>query len=239
MFELRCFGQVTVVDDAGLERRLRSRKHLGLLVYLLAHPRTTHPREDLAYLLWDGTGSKARHSLSQALYDIRSNVDGVMDVSSTSVRIRPGRILYHAEAFERAVESGDHNRALDLYHGEFAPDLQGLGVETFDRWVDAEREHCRVLASLGLRNAQRAAEERGDWDRMCLASLHLVQMNEFDEEAHCALMRGLWMKGDPASALRHYRVLSGDLTATWALARDLAERIESSGSVREVLTVPR
>ncbi|MDH3733129.1 MAG: AAA family ATPase, partial [Gemmatimonadota bacterium] len=239
MLELRCFGQVTVVDEAGTVCSLRSRKHVGLLLYLVAHARTTHTREDLSDLLWDGTGRRERHSLSQALYDIRSNGGDVLDLSTTTVRMRRDSVLYEAAQFERAVETRDHVKALDLYRGEFAPELAGLGAEVFDRWHDSERERCRVLASIALRNAQRAAEERGNWDRMCLAALRLIRMNEFDEEAHCALMRGLWMKGDPASALRHYRSLRPDRVAGWRTVRDLAERIESSGSVREVLTVPR
>ena len=239
MTKLRCFGQTAVIDDDGNERSLRSRKHLGLLVYLLAHPRTTHPREDLADLLWNDSNARARHSLSQALYDIRSNVGDLVEVTSTSVRMKGGCVMYEAEAFEKAVESGDHDTALDIYQGDFAPDLSGLNVETFDRWLDAEREGFRVLASIALRHAQRRAEERGDWDRMCLASLHLVRLNDFDEEAHCALMRGLWMKGDPASALRHYRTLSEELTHGWSKVRDLVDRLDNSGSVREVLTVPR
>ena len=235
MLHLRCFGQVVIVDDSGEERSLRSRKHLGLLIYLMAHRRTTHPREDLADLLWDGAGPKERHSLSQALYDIRTHAPDLLAVSTTSVAVVSDRMTYEAQMFEEAVESGDHETALDLYRGEFAPDLMGLGAEMFDRWVDREREGCRVLASVALRNAQRAAEERGDWDRMCLASLRLVRLNEFDEEAHCALMRGLWMKGDPASALRHYRALDDDLKSGWRAAAELAERLKDSGAVREVL----
>jgi len=239
MLKLRCFGCVEVVDDDGNARSLRSRKHLGLLVYLVSHPRTVHSREDLSELLWNGDGPRERHSLSQALYDVRSNVDRILDVSTTSVRLIPARIEYEAESFERAVESGDHETALDLYRAEFAPALTNLGADSFDRWIDGERERHRVLASLALRNAQRAAEERGDWDRMCLAALRLIRMNEFDEEAHCALMRGLWLKGDPASALRHYRSVDPGLSASWTSVHPLVRRMESSGAVKEVLTVPR
>jgi len=215
MLRVRCFGRVAVVDPDGRERSLRSRKHAALLLYLASHPRTTHTRDDLADLLWNGVGARERHSLSQALYDIRSNVDEVVDVTTTSVRLLARRIEFEGAEFERAVESGDHDLALDLYRGDFAPALANLGADSFDRWVDAERERHRVLASIALRNAQRHTEERGDWDRMCLAALRLVRLNEFDEEAHCALMRGLWMKGDPASALRHYRSLRPGLAANW------------------------
>ncbi|WP_425153681.1 hypothetical protein [Candidatus Palauibacter sp.] len=51
MLTLRCFGEVTVQDARGLRVSLRSRKHTGLLLYLVAHPRTVHVRDELAYLL--------------------------------------------------------------------------------------------------------------------------------------------------------------------------------------------
>ena len=205
MLTLRCFGEVATMDPRGLKISMRSRKHTGLLLYLVANPHTVHVRDELAYLLWDGHDRKARHSLSQALYDIRSNLSSLLSVDGRAVRLLPNRIVYELDAFERAFQAKDHETVIELYRGAFAPELSDLGAEGFDRWLDNERERCRVLASLALRNVQREAEASGTWDQVCLAALRLVRLNEFDEEAHCALMRGLCMKGDPASALAHYR----------------------------------
>ena len=186
---------------------MRSRKHTGLLLYLVAHPRTVHVRDELAYLLWDGHDRKARHSLSQALYDIRSKLGSLLAVDTHSVRLVPNRITYELDAFEKAFQDKDHETVIDLYRGQFAPELNDLGVDGFDRWLDNERERCRVLVTLALKNAQRVAEEGGAWDQACLAALRLVRLNEFDEEAHCALMRGLCMKGDHQSAVAHYQAV--------------------------------
>lgn len=237
MVTVRCFGGATAIDEAGAEITLRSRKHTGLFLYLAAHARTTHSREELADLLWEGAGRRERHSLSQALYDIRSHAGRVMEVTTKTIRLIPERVRYEMDAFEHAVGAGDHDAALELYRGEFAPNLLNIGVEEFDRWLDAERERSRVLAAIALRNAQRAAEERGDWDQMALAALRLIKQNEFDEEAHCALMRGLWMKGDPASALAHYRSLSEAMRGSPPL-EELVKTIKRSGSVRETLSLP-
>ena len=207
MLTLRCFGEVSTLDARGTRFSMRSRKHTGLLLYLVAHPRTVHVRDELAYLLWDSHDRKARHSLSQALYDIRSNLGSLLTVDTHSVRLLPNRVAYELDAFEKAFQDKDHERVIDLYRGEFAPELSDLGADGFDRWLDNERERCRVLVTLALKNAQRVAEESGAWDQACLAALRLVRLNEFDEEAHCALMRGLCMKGDRESALAHYRAL--------------------------------
>ena len=224
MLTLRCFGEVTTLDSRGRTISLRSRKHTGLLLYLVAHPRTVHVRDELAYLLWESHDRKARHSLSQALYDIRSNMGPLLTVDTHAVRLAPNRIDYELDAFERALQAKDHKAVIDLYRGDFAPELIDLGAEGFDRWLDSERERCRVIVGLALRNAQRVAEQSGNWDQACLAALRLVRQNEFDEEAHCALMRGLCMKGDPASALAHYRaVRDAGLVGTALRLAELAE----------------
>ena len=207
MLTLRCFGEVAASDARGAKIPLRSRKHTGLLLYLVAHPRTVHMRGRLAHLLWDGRDRKARHSLSQALYDIRSSMGPVIMVDANTVRLVPRRVMYELDAFEQAFQTRDHETVIDLYRGEFAPDLLNLGADEFERWLDGERERCRVLIAMALKNAQQAAEERGDWDQTCLAAIRLVRQNEFDEQAHCTLMRALCMKGDYASALAYYRTL--------------------------------
>ena len=207
MLTLRCFGEVAASDARGARIPLRSRKHMGLLLYLVAHPRTVHMRGKLADLLWDSRDQKARHSLSQALYDIRSSMGPVIMVDANTVRLVPRRVTYELDHFEQAFQTKDHETVINLYRGDFAPDLLNLGAEEFERWLDGERERCRVLVALALKNAQQAAEEKGDWDQTCLAAIRLVRQNEFDEEAHCTLMRALCMKGDYASALAYYRTL--------------------------------
>lgn len=207
MLTLHCFGEVAASNARGTRIPLRSRKHMGLLLYLVAHPRTVHMREKLADLLWDSRDKKARHSLSQALYDIRSSMGPVITVDVNTVRLIPQRVTYELDAFERAFEDRDHETVIDLYRGEFAPGLLNLGADEFERWLDGERERCRVLVAMALKNVQQAAEESGDWDRTCLAALRLVRQNEFDEHAHSTLMRALGMKGDYASALAYYGAL--------------------------------
>jgi DNA-binding SARP family transcriptional activator/tetratricopeptide (TPR) repeat protein len=212
MFTLRCFGSVSILR-AERELVLRSRKHSGLLLYVCAHPKTVHTRTDLATLLWDASGARERHSLSQALYDIKSKVGSVLETSAMSVRLGADLIEYEAREFENAVERGDHRAALDRYRGEFAPTLSNLGAQAFDRWLDGERDRYRVLGGIALRSSLRNAEMRADWDGVCLSALRLIRMNDFDERAHRALMRGLWLKGDGISAIEHYRGLKSRLSS--------------------------
>jgi hypothetical protein len=146
------------------------------------------------------------------LYDIKSKVGSILDANAISVRLRADLIVYEAGEFETAVERGDHQAALDRYRGEFAPTLSNLGAETFDRWLEGERDRYRALAGITLRSFLRESEATADWDGVCLSALRLIQMNDFDQTAHRAFMRGLWLKGDALSALEHYSDLSSRLS---------------------------
>lgn len=240
MIRVECFGGVVIRDDNGDKCNLRSRKHAGLLLYLAATPTTTHTREDLASLLWDGAAVRERHSLSQALYDIRTNVGQVLDLTTRTVSLRRASVDCEATSFEKAVEAGRHDVAATLYRGDFAPNLTNLGADGFDRWLDAEQARFKALASLALQNTCNNAEMRGDWDGMCLAALRLIRQNDLNEEAHATLMRGLWLKGDPASALLHAESFRSRKSVTqWAIVAALADQIKHSRTETEVLSIPR
>ncbi len=209
MITIRCFGEVAAVDPEGVRLPLQSRKHLAVLLFLVAHPRTVHTRDKLGWMLWEN-GVNTRHSVSQALYDIRSAVGPVVEVGQNSIRLRRGRLVYEADLLERAVNEGDYKTSLEIYRGAFAPELSDLDSESFERWLTRERERCRVLASVALRETLAMAEKLGRWDMACLTALRLIQENEFDDEAHRALIRALWMKGDVRSAQTHLRILRRD-----------------------------
>ena len=74
MFVIQSLGGVRIHNSSGDTIRLRSRKHLALLVYLAASGRRVYTRDSLARLLWETSLDRARHSLSQAIYDLRRNL---------------------------------------------------------------------------------------------------------------------------------------------------------------------
>ena len=68
-------GGFRIIDEAGGERFLSTRKHRALLAYLVVNRGRPLPRDRLAGLLWsDRSEQQARRSLAQALYDIRRSV---------------------------------------------------------------------------------------------------------------------------------------------------------------------
>jgi len=75
------------MSPVGRPLPFRTRKALGLLVYLAAEPRP-HTREALADLLWSRAASpEARHSLANAISEVRRRL-GKSAVETTGDRVR-------------------------------------------------------------------------------------------------------------------------------------------------------
>jgi len=234
MHTLRCFGRVGVERAGGEIVRLRSSKHLALLVYLVANPDHEHPRNRLAPLFWETERSQARHSLSQALYDIRSNLPELgVRASVNHVAVRRGTVESELDLFEMAVRSSDVARAVELYRGVFVPDLESVATEAFERWVEDERQRLQRLAELAFSRYVAECDDRARWGEMCTVALRLLDMNPLHEEAHRAFMRGMWLQGDQQAALDHFRhvesMLSEELPSGISPeTHRLLERIRSS-----------
>ena len=207
MIQIQSLGGIDLRNADGAPVRLRSRKHVALLLYLAASDRRSFPREHLAELIWDTSPERARHSLSQAVYDIRTHAEGVLGrAPGDQLALDATRVRLDSAVFEKAVREGQLRDAVEIYRGPFAPSLAGAGTREFDRWLDAERVRLRRLVEAALRRHVSDSESKGLWGEMCVAALKLVDMAPLDEEAHRSLMRGLWLHGDPAAALEHYQV---------------------------------
>ena len=240
MIEIQSLGGIALKTGDGEQVRLRSRKHTGLLLYLAMSRHRLFRREHLTSLFWTTPPDRARHSLSQAVYDLRTHLDGVLIRGPGEQLSIEGRGLsFDALEFEAAVKEGRLAEAIDLYRGPFAQNLEGAGTREFDRWVESERLRLQRLAEVAFRRYTGECESKGRWGEMCVAAMRLTEMTPLDEDAHMCLMRGLWLHGDAAAALRHYG------TAIEYLARelpegpsdrlsDLADRIRSAPSANPI-----
>lgn len=205
MLTLNTLGGIKLIDTQGDPVRLRSRKHMGLLLYLIADGRRVHQRRRLCEFFWDSPHPKARHSLSQAVYDITKQLGPVIERGpGGDLGIDRSLIRFDVHLFEHAVKSGDLSAAVQLYGGPFAGNLSEAGTEEFERWVDSERTRLSRLGEIAIRRYVADCEARGQWGEMCVASLRLASMSPLDEDVHRTFMRALWLGGDAASALRHY-----------------------------------
>ncbi|MDH3296723.1 MAG: AAA family ATPase [Gemmatimonadota bacterium] len=205
MIYLRALGGLSLLDDRGRNIHLRSKKHLALLVYLASGARRTYDRSHLARLFWTTAEAQARHSLSQAVYDLTQRLGPIVSRGpGTIITLNATCLRSDVLQLEAALKAGNLTEAVDLYQGPFAEELVAAGTDEFDRWLDAERTRISRLGELALRRFVATCESQADWGKMCVAALRLTALAPLDEAIHRAFMRGLWLQGDGASALRHY-----------------------------------
>jgi len=151
-------------------------KPLALLAYLAFSPRRTAGRDHLVDLLWaDSEPDRAMHAMRQTVWQIRHVLGEEILIT------RPGEVALAAEidsdrdAFLAAVASGDLERAVALYTGDFLPDFAAPGGASFEQWADLERIRLRTaflrsaeslarryLAAARVREAQRLARRARD-----------------------------------------------------------------------------
>jgi DNA-binding SARP family transcriptional activator/tetratricopeptide (TPR) repeat protein len=243
MYRLTCFGEVSILGPDSQVIRLRSRKHIALLTYLAANRRRAHDRDTLASLLWKTPIDRARHSLSQALYDIKTKLNGSVLSSTTSrVRFADNHLIYDGHALEEAVRKEHFAAAVELYEGGFAPGLDAVATRDFERWVEDERRRLDELARIALRNQAEISYSEGRWSEMFIAARKLVVLDPLDESAHRAVIQALWLHGDQQGALRHFDALVDMLRteldaepneATLALARRIRTPRTTAARARE------
>lgn len=234
MHQLACLGEATLRSPAGDLVHFRSRKHFALLVYLALNADRAHRRERLAGLLWsDSEDSKARHSLSQALYAIRRLLGDAVTIEGEDLEFTPDGLAVDSLRMEQLLGSGSAAAAADLYHGEFLEGFWVRGAQGFEEWAGRERARLAALARDALRHIIGAARDRCDWAEVQKRATHLIVLEPFDETAYAELMRSLWMTGDRSAALRYYTqletVLDSELGSrpskeTRALADRIRER---------------
>ena len=231
MYHLRCLGEAALRNPKGELVHFRSRKHLALLVYLALNSDRAHRRERLAGLLWtDSNDSKARHSLSQALYAIRRLLDGAIRIEGEDLELRAHSLLVDTLQLERLFDVGKYSEVVDLYRGDFLEGFFVRGAQGFEDWAGRERSRVGAVAREALRRAIKKASECCDWLDVREMSERLIRLDPFDETAYSELMRALWMLGDRSAALDRFEtlklVLASDLQTTpSAETRALADRI--------------
>ncbi|MCH7876073.1 MAG: AAA family ATPase [Gemmatimonadetes bacterium] len=233
---LRLCGAPVLHDPGGQPVALRTKKQLGLLVYLALEARARPvSRDALADLLWaDVAGDRARHSLAQALTAIR-NLLGVESLTRGGDRV-----------MLRAGLETDLDR---LRAGVTGIDLRWplSGVEhwagtEFAHWVEGARTRCSRAAVDTLLESMRRLRSSGASQRVYECAGTLYRLDPLSDVAIHALAEAALVKGDVVGAIRmlreHIRQVKAELKCNPHpdVAR-LLKRLEA-GAHPPVETVP-
>ena len=218
MYRLNLLGAVALTDDSGrsCNSDVGGTKHLALLVYLVLEG-ARHPlrRDKVVGLLWPESGQeKARQSLSQALYKLRTALGDVV-ISDGQEELSLDRNLITSDCFEFAelAASGRLDEAVALYRGDVATGFNVKDASDFDQWLSHQQTSWRHhYAGVLLQLFDRAIRSR-DLSRASVWAEKLIDVAPDNEAPLRTLLPLLRERGQSAAAKRLYekyeRTLAG------------------------------
>src|SRR5690349_20392974 len=126
-------------------------RRLALLAYLAsATPRGMHRRDQLAALFWPELDQDhARAALRQAVYVLRGALGAAAIVSYGDEEVGVDFDLVHCDvaAFDRAVEAGQLEKALDIHRGVLLDGFFISDAPEFEQWLERERARFQETAT--------------------------------------------------------------------------------------------
>lgn len=246
---LRLLGGTELIgtDGQSLAPLLAQPKRFALLAHLvLSQPSRMHRRDSLLAMFWpELDDERARGALSQALSFLRRALgDGVVVSRGTEeIGIDTERIDCDVSRFERAVEAGEHERAVALYRGHLLDAFHVDECPAFADWLDGERRRLRERAARSARAMAAAANRGDDVSVSVLSARRALLLAPYDEAALCGLMISMELAGRRGHAIEEYTAFVTRLDADLGVEpstelRALAEAIRS-GSRTVGMRLPR
>ena len=228
---LTLLGGFGARSGAGGAIVLPSRKARALLAYLGLRVGLACPREALTALLWgDVPGDQARHSLRQALLDLRRALPNgklpILLVEGDSLVLNPRRVDVDVATFEQLARRQTRKaleQAAALYTGDLLAGLT-LRESAFEDWLRAERDRLRETALRTLRRLLEAATAAADLEPGVQVAKRLLVIEPLDEPVHRALMQLYETLGRRAAALRQYHLCAEVLHRELGLAPESETR---------------
>jgi DNA-binding SARP family transcriptional activator len=218
--ELVTLGMLRCVVDGRENTSLASqRQRLAVLLYLAVERDTT--REKVMAVFWpDREPERARHALSQTLYELRRALgDEWLKVQADHLIVTEV-VEIDAELFENAIDRRHTETALAIYGGEFLAGEYLADTKEFEEWVDERRAAIELLRPK-LKQLHRTAsrdvvsqlKQSGDLPAALLAARRWVEFDPTEDEAQHDLIELLALTGQRAEALKQYSVYESALKA--------------------------
>lgn len=236
-------GSMQVTLDSAPVYAFESGKVRALLAYLMVESQQSHRREALAELLWpEYPEGRARHNLSQALYDLRNTLqerlpreqplfllapetiqlnpasDHWLDVNEFNLLIEacerhPHHVLETCLSCQERIQ-----QAAAIYRGEFLEGFSAHDSTAYEEWLLVNRERCRGKARWALASLAASHERYERIDEALQITRRLVALDPYDDDACQMLLRLLAVSGKRGDALAHYDSFRSVLRAELNLA---------------------
>lgn len=218
-FHLRTLGTLGLSGAEGrqvLGAHGHHRRRLALLSVLAVARDQGRSRDQLLALFWPETAdSRARHSLDQLLYAVRTSVGEEVFAGVNPVRLNPEIVSTDVGVFMAAFEHGDVAQAVAQYRGPFLDGFHLDDSAEFERWLETERLALAGRYSTALERLARSAEATSDYEVAVQWWRKLVEADPLSSRNAASLVRALMNAGDQGAALqaaqRHEDLLAREL----------------------------
>lgn len=162
---LRTLGHLELLDG-DVQLLARRRKELVLVAVLAHHSPAPLARHDLMRLLWaDRDEARARHSLRQALSDLRRVLGPALELGPDQVSVAAGTIMTDAAEFLAACRDERWDDAIALWQGDFLASAEEIPGDRLATWLEEMRTSLRAALTVACEQRCLAAERAGQWSR--------------------------------------------------------------------------
>jgi DNA-binding SARP family transcriptional activator len=257
-------GGLTATFFGGFEVRRNDEPVVGfgydkvkaIFAYLVVEPTFPFNRDVLAGLFWpDQTEQKARHSLRQAISQLRSVLEWdqsnplILTDRTTLQRNPQAGLVCDVHTFTACLKAAEEDEragigtlenAVEIYQGELLRGLSLAQTESFEEWLSNRREHFHRQAVTALEKIVGYHEGQGNFERSRIAAEKWVRLEPWREEAHRNLMLSLSRTGQRSAALKQYQLCCQSLLDEFGLlpaaeTESLHRRILDMGLLRSSL----
>lgn len=206
-YRLSTFGPPALVgahDDTRLGQHGHHRRRLALLAVLAANGDRGRSRDQLLLLFWpDATQTRARHSLDQLLYALRTSLGESVFEGASPVRLNSQIMSSDVGAFNDALERGDLEAAVAEYRGPFLDGFYLNNAPEFEQWLDAERSRLAASYAGALERLAQAATAASDHAAAVRWWRALAEADQVSSKYATGFIIALTNAGDHAAALQH------------------------------------
>ncbi len=175
----------------------------GLLVFLAVEQEAT--RDRLASVFWpESSQEKARHALSQTLYELRQALgEGWVRTVGNVVRLAESSEV-DCLRFQENSEAGDHAAAVALYDGPFLDGVHLAQTHPFEEWVERYRARLSRRHRAAVDAFIRDRRAKGDLSTAVTQAWKWVEMDPLDDGGQQHLIQLLAETGSRTEALAQY-----------------------------------
>ncbi|HJQ64761.1 MAG TPA: BTAD domain-containing putative transcriptional regulator, partial [Gemmatimonadales bacterium] len=210
---LRMLGGVELTGPDGQPVRavLTQPSRLALLLYLATTDSGRFHRKDtVRAVFWpEADGQHARQALNRAIYVLRQalGAEVLATRGDDEVRVVDERLRCDVVQFEKELDAGAPEKALELYRGDLAPGFLVSGLPDFERWMEAERGRLRERALEAAKGLAEREETTGRLELAARWTARATLLAPYDERTAARRISLLDRIGDRAAALRAFEDL--------------------------------